>query len=97
MTHSADAAPRRARGRDPLGLRRVLADRLLPALVAAMTLLAALALAGALGAANLAADWRQGAAAAVTVQLPQSQAERLPQTLAALRAPPAVHRRWTGP
>jgi cell division transport system permease protein len=38
---------RRSRGRDPLGLRRALSDRLLPALVAAMALLAALALAGA--------------------------------------------------
>ena len=40
---------RRSRGRDPLGLRRVLSDRLLPALVAAMALLAALTLAGARG------------------------------------------------
>jgi len=31
---------RRLRGRDPLGLRRALADWLLPALVAAMALLA---------------------------------------------------------
>ena len=29
---------RRSRGRDPLGLRRVLSDRLLPSLVAAMAL-----------------------------------------------------------
>ncbi|MBC7430587.1 MAG: hypothetical protein H7345_00825, partial [Rubritepida sp.] len=37
----------RPRGRDRLGLRRAIADRLLPGLVAAMALLAALAMAGA--------------------------------------------------
>jgi cell division transport system permease protein len=70
---------RRARGRDPLGLRRVLSDRLLPALVAAMALLAALTLAGARGAASLTARWEAGAATALTVQLPhaaRTQAER---------------------
>ena len=61
---------RRSRGRDPLGLRRALSDRLLPALVAAMALLAALALAGARGAAELTARWEGGAATAMTVQLP---------------------------
>ncbi len=35
---------------DDLGLRRALSDRLLPALVAAMTFLAALTLAGVVGA-----------------------------------------------
>ena len=63
-------ARRRRCSRDPLGLRRALSDRLLPALVAAMALLAALALAGAQGAAALAARWQRGAAAAVTVQTP---------------------------
>ncbi|MBL6455739.1 cell division protein FtsX [Belnapia sp. T6] len=83
---------RRSRGRDPLGLRRALSDRLLPALVAAMTLLAALALAGARGAAELTARWEAGAAAAVTVQLPASAAAggRLERALAALNALPEV-------
>src|SRR4051812_26861701 len=77
---------RRSRGRDPLGLRRALSDRLLPALVAAMALLAALALAGAQGAAELTARWEAGAAAAVTVQMPPAAAAggRLDRALAAL-------------
>ncbi len=87
----AEAPPlRRSRGRDPLGLKRVLADKLLPGLVAAMALLAALALAGANGAAGLAAHWQQGAAAAVTVQLPNANADRMARTLASLRALPEV-------
>lgn len=56
------AEGRRLKGRDPLGLRRALADRLLPALVAAMALLAALAIAGADGAGRLAERWQQGEA-----------------------------------
>ena len=55
---------------DDLGLRRALSDRLMPALVAAMAFLAALALAGAVGASALAEHWREGAAAAMTVQVP---------------------------
>ncbi len=83
---------RRSRGRDPLGLRRALSDRLLPALVAAMALLAALGLAGAQGAAELTARWEAGAAAAVTVQLPPGAASggRLERALAALEALPEV-------
>lgn len=56
---------------DDLGLKRALSDRLLPLLVAAMTFLAALALAGAVAAASLAGHWRGGAASLVTVQVPQ--------------------------
>jgi cell division transport system permease protein len=55
---------------DDLGLKRALSDRLLPLLVAAMTFLAALALAGAMAAAGLAQHWRGGAATLVTVQVP---------------------------
>jgi cell division transport system permease protein len=55
---------RRSRGRDPLGLRRALADRLLPGLVAAMALLGAVALGGAEGAAELARRWQGGAGSA---------------------------------
>jgi cell division transport system permease protein len=87
---SPGAALRRTRGRDPLGLRRVLSDRLLPSLVAAMALLAALALAGASGAAALAARWEGGVATALTVQLPPGAEPQLERALAALRALPDV-------
>jgi len=76
--------------RDPLGLRRALADRLLPGLVAAMALLAALALAGRAGADALGERWRSGAQAAVTVQIPDPTPERMAKALAALRAMPEV-------
>jgi cell division transport system permease protein len=56
---------------DDLGLRRALSDRLLPLLVAAMIFLASLALAGTVAAAGLAAHWRGGAAALLTVQVPE--------------------------
>lgn len=82
---------RRARyARDPLGLKRALSDRLLPGLVAAMALLAALALAGSRGAEALKERWQAGAAAAVTVQLPPEQASQMDQALAVLRAMPEV-------
>lgn len=61
----------RPAGFDELGLRRGLADRVLPFLVAAMALLAALALAGWVGAATLARHWQQGAGASLTVQVPR--------------------------
>ena len=84
------AEPRRRLARDPLGLRRALADRLLLGLVAAMALLAALALAGRDGADRLAQRWRDGAQAAVTVQVPQPDADRMARALATLRALPEV-------
>lgn len=69
------ARPRSARlrpaGFDDLGLRRALGDRILPAMVAAMTFLAALALAAVVAASALAQHWQRGAGAAVTVQVPQ--------------------------
>lgn len=68
----ADA--RRRHARDVLGLRRALSDRLLPALAAAMVFLAALALAGATGAAQLAGHWQSGAARLLLVQVPRPQA-----------------------
>ncbi len=58
---------------DELGLRRAFSDRMLPFLVAAMAFLALLALAGAYGAASLAQRWQQGAAAAITIQVPEPQ------------------------
>jgi cell division transport system permease protein len=61
----------RPSGFDELGLRRALSDRMLPLLVAAMTFLAALAMAGWFGTAALSLHWRQGAGASLTVQVPQ--------------------------
>lgn len=55
---------------DELGLRRALSDRIVPFLVAAMAFLAALAIAGWLGAAVLTRHWESGAGAILTVQLP---------------------------
>jgi cell division transport system permease protein len=91
---------RRARPRsvrfDDLGLRRALGDRVLPLLVAAMAFLAALALAGAIGTAALARHWQQGAAAALTVQVPQPDgpadglADRLEKVVQILLATPGV-------
>lgn len=75
------------KGRDPLGLRRALAGLLLPALVGAMALLAALAIAGASGAGRLAERWEQAAAGQVIVQVPRPAAEA---ALARLRALPGV-------
>ena len=68
----AKAASRKSARRrsDGLALRRALSDRLLPALVAAMTFLAALALSGAVGASLLASRWGSGAASILTVQVP---------------------------
>lgn len=80
----------RRRTRDPLGLRRALSGRLLPGLVAAMSLLAALALAGAHGASILAHRWQSGAAAAVTVQVPHPTPARMTEALELLRAAPEV-------
>lgn len=80
---------------DDLGLRRALSDRLLPSLVAAMTFLAALALAGAVAAAALSRHWQEGAGSVLTVQVPRPSdpaqgAARLDRVLAALRGTPGV-------
>ena len=86
------------RGRfDDLGLRRALSDRLLPALVAAMTFLAALTFAGVLAASGMAEHWRQGAAAVLTVQVPHAKADaggsaRLDRATALLRGTPGITR-----
>jgi cell division transport system permease protein len=55
---------------DELGLRRALADRIVPFLVAAMAFLAALAIAGWMGAAVVTRHWESGAGAILTVQVP---------------------------
>jgi cell division transport system permease protein len=90
-------AARFRRGNDNLGLRQALSNRLLPALVAAMAFLAALAAAGAVAASSLAAHWQQGAGAAVTIQIPHpgdaaADGTRLDTALAILRAAPGFRR-----
>ncbi len=75
---------------DDLGLRRALGDRMLPLLVAAMAFLAALALAGSAGAAALARHWQEGAAAALTVQVPADGTAGAAAVVAALLATPGI-------
>jgi len=80
---------------DYLGLRSALSDRLLPVLVGAMTFLAALAVAGTLAAASLAAHWQGDTAAALTVQVPNPDdagagGTRLAAVLRALSTAPGV-------
>lgn len=80
---------------DDLGLRRAFSDRMLPLLVAAMAFLAALALAGEVGASALAARWQEGAGSALTVQVPRPNAEesgqpRIDRALGVLRDTPDV-------
>jgi len=84
-------------GFDELGLRRAISDRLLPFLVAAMAFLAALALAGWVGAASLGRHWQQGAGSSVTVQVPrpqdptaQGKGRRLDRVLALLTGTPGI-------
>ena len=87
----------RPAGFDELGLRRAGADSILPYLVAAMAFLAALALAGWVGAASLARHWQQGAGAVLTVQVPDPQGNaagdggtRVGRALALLRGTPGI-------
>src|SRR5271170_5903005 len=87
----------RPAGFDELGLRRAISDRMLPFLVAAMAFLAALALAGWVGAASLASHWQHGAGSALTVQVPQPKepaaqgtGSRLDRVLALLVGTPGV-------
>ncbi|MGH7040537.1 MAG: cell division protein FtsX, partial [Acetobacteraceae bacterium] len=80
-------------GLDELGLRRAMADRMLPFVVAAMAFLAALGLAGWVGAAALARHWQSGPATALTVQVPDpahGTPPRIERALAALQAAPGV-------
>lgn len=83
-------------GFDELGLRHALSDRMLPFMVAAMTFLAALSVAGAVAAASLGRHWRQGAGASLTVQIPMDPGtggdprQRLADVLALLRATPGI-------
>ncbi len=97
MARSRPRTPARAPGLDDLGLRRALGDRMLPLVVAAMAFLAALALAGSVGAASLAQRWQEGAAAVLTVQVPrpgataaEGGASRLDRVLVLLRGTPGI-------
>jgi cell division transport system permease protein len=65
------SASARASRADELGLRRALPGRMLPLMVAAMALLAALSVAGWVGTSALARQWREGAGTAMTVQVPR--------------------------
>ncbi|MBB2203732.1 ABC transporter permease [Gluconacetobacter takamatsuzukensis] len=80
----------RARRADGLALRRALPDRLLPLLVAAMAVLAALALAGATGAQILSARWSSGAASMLTIQIPDPEAPATAKTTPPLTRADAV-------
>lgn len=87
----------RPAGFDELGLRRAVADRILPFLVAAMAFLAALALSGWVGAASLARHWQEGAGAVLTVQVPhpanaaaQGGGTRLARVLGLLTGTPGI-------
>jgi cell division transport system permease protein len=82
---------------DELGLRRALADWMVPFLVAAMAFLAALAVAGWMGAAVLSGHWEGGAGATLTVQVPgpteqaaSGSGTRLAAVQALLTATPGV-------
>jgi cell division transport system permease protein len=93
----ARIASLRPSGFDELGLRRALSDRMLPFLVAAMAFLAALALAGWVGAASLSRHWQEGAGSALTVQVPQptepaaeGEGNRLRAVLTLLTGTPGV-------
>jgi cell division transport system permease protein len=89
------ARPRHKRTRDELGLRRAMGELVLPLVVGAMTFLAALAASGAVATGMFARQWRGGAEAAATVQVPDpdamlGDATRLDRALALLRGDPAV-------
>jgi len=97
MAKRSKAAPRAGRRIDQLGLRTAMADRLLPTLVGAMSFLAALAIAGTLAAASLAAHWQNDTGSALTVQVTDpaepaaaGNVTRLQAVLSILKASPNV-------
>lgn len=87
----------RPSGFDDLGLRRALVGWMLPFLVAAMSVLAALALGGVIAASSLAQQWRIGPGAALTAQIPRpleivgpSGETRMDKAIALLRGTPGI-------
>ena len=70
MNLKSSRSRRAATRADRIGLRAAMADRLLPFMVAAMSFLAALALAGSLAASALATHWLSGAEGLVTIEVP---------------------------
>lgn len=62
-------ARRHASRADRIGLRTAMSDRLLPFVVAAMSFLAALALAGSIAAGTLATHWLSGAQGLLTIEV----------------------------
>ncbi len=93
----ADRPSGRARP-DPIGLRAASHDRLLIAVVAAMSFLAALAMAGNLATTSLADHWLGGARNMLTIEVPDptaavqasSSVTRIDAVLAALRQRPTL-------
>ena len=82
---------------DPIGLRTAQRDRLLIAVVAAMSFLATLAMAGSVGASGLAQHWLAGARTMVTIvpdpSMPVQQAgsvTRIDAVLTSLREQPTL-------
>ncbi len=98
----ADRANRRISRRrisraERIGLKAAMADRLLPFMVAAMSFLASLALAGSIAASALATHWLSGAQGVITIEVPDpaqaaaaSQQPRGAAVLAALAAMPGI-------
>jgi cell division transport system permease protein len=92
------AALLRPAGFDELGLRRALVGWMLPFLVAAMAILAALAVGGVASAASLARHWQIGPAAVLTAQIPRpalpaegaTGPSRLDRAMALLSATPGI-------
>lgn len=82
---------------DRIGLKAAMADRLLPFMVAAMSFLASLALAGSIAAAALASHWMGGAQGVLTIEVPDPAAlvqpgniARADAVLAAVKAMPGI-------
>lgn len=88
---------RRASRADRIGLKAAMADRLLPFMVAAMSFLASLALAGSIATAALASHWLGGAQGVLTIEVPDPAAMMQPSgtaradaVLAALQTTPGI-------
>jgi cell division transport system permease protein len=92
----AERRIRRVGRAERIGLKAAMADRLLPFMVAAMSFLASLALAGSISAAALASHWLGGARGVITIEVPDpaqpspSGARRDAAVLAALHATPGI-------